>query len=310
MRPDSSVVEPAYLTYLLLGDEVQGHFSSVANGATIHHLNLKDLRSMVLPVLPDLITQRKIAAVLSAYDYLIENNTRRIALLEEMAQALYREWFVEFRFPGHETTEFVEDEQGRRPKEWEQTQVGKRVELRYGKALKADERKPGPYPVYGSGGIVGRHILPLSEGPGIIVGRKGNVGAVYWSDEAFFPIDTVYYVRSTLSLHYLFFNFQRQNFINNDAAVPGLSRNQAYSLPLLVPEPSVLQQFDVVIEAIFGDVKSLNSRNANLRSTRDLLLPRLISGELDVSELDIRLSGSLTSFPYVSEDDQFEQAPS
>jgi len=123
----------------------------------------------------------------------------------------------------------------------------------------------------------------LADGPGIIVGRKGNVGTVHWSDVAFHPIDTVYYVRTALPLHFVYFNLQRQNFLNNDAAVPGLNRNQAYSLPLLVPDESALARFESYCGMQLGLARVLARKNANLRATRDLLLPKLISGELDVS---------------------------
>src|SRR6266702_8488463 len=182
----------------------------------------------LLPVsIPPLPTQRKIAFILSAYDDLIENNTRRIAILEEMAQSLYREWFVHFRFPGHEKKRLVESELGLIPEGWEVVKLGDAIELAYGKALKADTRMAGDIPVYGSAGIVGYHYEGLIKGPGIIVGRKGNVGSVFWSDTDFFPIDTVFYIRSKVSLHYIYYNLKAQHFINNDAAVPGLNRNQA-----------------------------------------------------------------------------------
>ena len=198
----------------------------------------------LLPVfIPQLPTQRKIAAILSAYDDLIENNTRRIAILEEMAQSLYREWFVHFRFPGHEKKRLVESELGLIPEGWEVVKLGDVIELAYGKALKADTRVVGDIPVYGSSGIVGYHNEELIKGPGIIVGRKGNVGSVFWSDTDFFPIDTVFYVRSKVSLHYVFYNLSAQHFINNDAAVPGLNRNQAYSLPFLVPSGESFRHF-------------------------------------------------------------------
>ena len=176
----------------------------------------------LLPVtIPPLPTQRKIAAILSAYDDLIENNTRRIAILEEMAQLLYREWFVHFRFPGHEKKRMVESALGMIPEGWKVVKVGDSIEQAYGKALKADTRVIGEVPVYGPGGIVGYHDTALVKGPGIIVGRKGNVGSVFWSNSDFFPIDTVFYVRSEVSLSYLYYNLRAQNFINNDAAVPG-----------------------------------------------------------------------------------------
>ena len=102
IRPDRKKVDPAYLTYLLLGEEVQGTIHGLTNGVTVPHLNMEDVRTLPIPPLPLLPVQRRIAGTLSAYDELIENNQRRIQILETMARALYREWFVEFRFPGHE----------------------------------------------------------------------------------------------------------------------------------------------------------------------------------------------------------------
>jgi type I restriction enzyme S subunit len=287
IRPNRKVINPYYLVYLLLGEELQAKIHSLSNGATVHHLNMADIRSLGLPKLPPLPTQRKIAAILSTYDNLIENNTRRIAILEEMAQALYREWFVHFRYPGHEKKGMVESALGMIPDGWKVVKLGDAVELAYGKALKADTRVTGKVPVYGSGGIVGYHNEGFVKGPGIIVGRKGNVGSVFWSDYDFYPIDTVYYVRSKVSLHYLYFNLRAQNFINNDAAVPGLNRNQAYSLPFLLPSDEILAQFQELVSQFFKQTKTLTERNINLRRTRDLLLPRLISGEVDVEGLDI-----------------------
>ena len=168
------------------------------------------------------------------------------------------------------------------PEGWEVGKLQDYIELCYGKALKAEDRKEGPYPVYGSSGVVGFHSENLVASPGIIVGRKGNVGSVRWTDEPFFPIDTVYYVKTDVSLFYVFYNLQQQNFINNDAAVPGLNRNQAYSLPFILPSELQLKAFDEFIGPVFKAVRSLTKKNQNLRLTRDLLLPKLISGEVAV----------------------------
>jgi len=108
---------------------------------------------------------------------------------------------------------------------------------------------------------------------------------VHWSEAPFFPIDTVYYVATAMPLHYVYFNLQRQNFLNNDAAVPGLNRNQAYSLPLIVPAQEVLDALESQCQQLLGLARVLTQKNTNLRTTRDLLLPKLISGELDVSAL-------------------------
>jgi type I restriction enzyme S subunit len=171
------------------------------------------------------------------------------------------------------------------PEGWKARRLGDEIELAYGKALKAEDRRPGEVPVFGSSGIVGRHDESLVAGPGIIVGRKGNVGSVHWSESPFYPIDTVFYVVTGLPLQYVYFNLQRQNFLNNDAAVPGLNRNQAYSLPLIVPAAEPLAAFDGQCRGLLGLARVLAHKNENLRATRDLLLPKLISGELDVSAL-------------------------
>jgi type I restriction enzyme S subunit len=181
----------------------------------------------------------------------------------------------------------VETELGLVPEGWELKPLGDAIELAYGKGLKADARRQGQVPVYGSSGIVGYHDQALVSGPGVVVGRKGNVGSVFWCDVDFFPIDTTYFVVTSIPLRYVYFNLQHQHFINNDAAVPGLSRAQAYLLPFLVPAQSVLDQFDAIVAPMFDQVTNLTSKNVNLRCARDLLLPKLVSGEVDVSGLEV-----------------------
>ena len=285
LRAKPDVSDPAFVFYLayssILRDPAE---KSMAGASGRQRADVDAIRDLPVPS-PSVRDQRRIASVLSAYDDLIENNTRRIAILEEMARSTYEEWFVRFRFPGHENVRMVDSELGLVPEGWQARLLGDEIELAYGKALKAEDRVPGEVPVYGSSGVVGHHSTPLVSGPGIIVGRKGNVGSVHWCDVPFFPIDTVFYVKTLLPLHYVFFNLQRQNFLNNDAAVPGLNRNQAYALPLLVPSLEVLRSFEAQSAQLLGMARMLARKNVNLRETRDLLLPKLISGELDVSAL-------------------------
>lgn len=266
-------------------DTMKLRMQSISRGTTQDNLSLDKLLSFEIPT-PPLPTQRKIAAILSAYDDLIENNTRRIAILEEMVQALYREWFVHFRFPGYEQVALVDSDLGPIPEGWEVKQLGDVIELAYGRGLRKSDRVSGSYPVYGSSGVIGYHEESLVEGPGIIVGRKGNVGTVFWSDDDFYPIDTVFYVQTDVCLHYVYYNLQHQNFISTDTAVPGLSRNQAYFLPFLIPDTEIAREFQRFIGPIFQQVRNLRSRSDYLRHTRDLLLPRLVSGEVDVAGLD------------------------
>jgi type I restriction enzyme, S subunit len=255
------ILDSRFLLYWLQGPEFTNQVFQV-KGLTdmADYVNLRDQRRMRI-FAPPLDTQRKIAAVLSAYDDLIENNTRRIQILEEMAQAIYRQWFVEFKYPGHETIPLVDSgtEFGEIPQGWEVKKLGDVIELAYGKGLRKAERAGGPIPVYGSSGVVGYHNEALVEGPGIIVGRKGNVGSVFWCDTDFYPIDTTYFVRTVLSLHYVYYNLRHQNFLNNDAAVPGLSRNQAILLPFVVPSQELLEQFEKINSLLFAQILVVRS---------------------------------------------------
>ena len=270
--------DPRFLSYFLKTLHLE-NFDTGASNPTLNRNHLHKIKVRF----PKLETQKKIAAILSAYDELIENNQRRIALLERMAEELYRECFVRLRFPGYAQATF---EKGV-PVGWREKQLGEILELCYGKALKENERESGDYLVFGSSGVIGTHNKALVNQPGIIVGRKGNVGSVHWSDRGFYPIDTVYYVKSDISNFYLFFLLQSMNFLNNDAAVPGLNRNQAYSNKFYLPLEPLIQKFASEAEKMFALKQKLARQNENLRTTRDMLLSRLISGKLSVERLDL-----------------------
>ncbi len=283
-----------YLRYLIGSPLFTDYIRPIVTGVNVPHISGNQVLgfSFSLPPLP---TQRKITSILSSYDDLVENNLRRIMILEEMAQNLYREWFVKFRFPEYQHARFTDSPLGRIPEGWEAAPLGDVLELKYGKALKKEDRHGGNVPVYGSSGIVGQHDVPLVDGPGIIVGRKGNVGSVFWSEEDFYPIDTAYFVKSKMPLKYLFYDLQTKNFLNNDAAVPGLNRNQAYSLKTLTPPEELMTRFCQFADDFERQAAILRFHNTALRRTRDLLLPKLISGEVDVSELDIAVPEEATA---------------
>jgi type I restriction enzyme, S subunit len=310
IRP-SAALDHRFVYYNLRSIGQSRGFDQFFTGATIKHLPLEKLAKVEVTV-PPLPVQRRIAGILSAYDELIENSQRRIRLLEDMARALYREWFIHFRFPGNEPSphpspkgrgslpsppvrragdegaaKLVPSALGNIPQGWEVKKLGDILELNYGKALKKEDRREGEFPVFGSSGQVGTHDTSLVKGPGIIVGRKGNVGSVFWCDEDFYVIDTAYFVTSALPLRFLFYVLPTLNFINSDAAVPGLSRNQAYTLEAAVPPAALLTKFCELAETFEKQASTLQRQIQNLRRTRDLLLPRLLSGECHISTTPI-----------------------
>jgi type I restriction enzyme S subunit len=165
--------------------------------------------------------------------------------------------------------------------------LGEVLELAYGKALKEEERRPGPVPVFGSNGQVGWHDEPLAKGPGIIVGRKGNPGTVTWAPTDFFAIDTTFYVvpnTECRSLYFLFYALQAHDLpsLAADSAVPGLNRNLVYSNLQLIPPPAVLEAFDELVKPLFEQQHRNDLESHTLAALRDALLPKLIRGEMRV----------------------------
>jgi type I restriction enzyme, S subunit len=227
---------------------------------------------------PPLSEQNRIVSILSTYDDLIENNRRRIQLLEQAARLLYKEWFVRLRFPGHEHSKIINGI----PEGWKKKTLGEFAPLKYGKALKEDNRISGTFPVYGSSGIVGSHIKALVSGPTIIVGRKGNVGNVYWSSDDCWPIDTVYYIDTSNSNFFLYYALQSMSFISTDVAVPGLNRDFAHSRNIILPENKILQLFEDTVIPLHKQMDILRDKILKLHKARDLLLPRLMNGEIAI----------------------------
>lgn len=281
IRPDTRKVVSEYLCYLLLTPSMQGLLAGKSGGATVHHLNMRDIRSLSIPSLPDLATQRRASGVIKAYDDLIATNQRRIQLLEDAARRLYREWFVQLRFPDHESVPVRDGV----PEGWRRAAFGDLANLNYGKALKASERKEGQVPVYGSSGIVGHHSHALVESGSIIVGRKGNVGSLYYSQVPCFPIDTVFFIRPEQASFLLFLALQQLTFNSSDAAVPGLNRSYASSLPIIWPDTATHEMFETQARPVFEQIQTLTTTNLELAKARDLLLPKLMSGQLDVSRV-------------------------
>jgi type I restriction enzyme S subunit len=233
--------------------------------------------------------QHKIVSVLSTYDDLIENNTRRIEILEEMARRLYEEWFVHFRFPGHEEVSFKESELGGIPEYWEVGTLQDVIVLQRGFDLPVKKRTPGDFPIVSATGVSGTHVEAKIDGPGVVTGRSGSIGKVMYVHGSYWPLNTTLWGKafplgSSLFAFYTLSAIDLKGF-NVGAAVPTLNRNDIHGLPVILPAKEVVQLFDQVAGPIHELVVTLEKKNANLRTQRDLLLPKLVSGEIDVSDI-------------------------
>ncbi len=275
IRVDRDKADPGYVGRIVESDTYKKFVLSHVGGAAQPNANARVLSSFMLPI-PPKSAQTHIASILSVYDDLIENNRRRIQLLEQAARLLYKEWFVHLRFPGHEHVKIKDGV----PEGWEKKPLSEVALLNYGRSLKKDDRLPGSVPVYGSSGIVGTHNQATVNGPTIIIGRKGNVGSVYWSSEDCVPIDTVYYVQSESCSLRLYYALRTLPFISTDVAVPGLNRDFAHSRLILTPSSSYHRLFENTVGPFHQQIAILRRQNAKLERALDLLLPRLMSGEV------------------------------
>lgn len=285
---DPAKADPVYIGAIVESRDYKEFVVRNAGGAAQPNANAQILTSYQLR-LPDLPTQRRIASILSAYDDLIENNTRRIAILEEMARRIYEEWFVRFRFPGHEQVKMVESELGLIPERWATCRLDDVLVLQRGFDLPRQARTEGSFPIISATGENGTHKEFRVRGPGVVTGRSGSLGTVMYVECDFWPLNTTLWVKefkvgSPLYAFYVLQSIDLAGY-NSGAAVPTLNRNDVHGFLVLKPTPNVLLHFDAIAGPMLTLKRRLEQKNANLRTARDLLLPKLISGELDVSTL-------------------------
>ena len=270
-RPGSDL-DPRWLSYFI-NEAARGHISAHLVGAVQQHFNVSSAKSMELQ-LPDIEEQRAIAEVLGALDDKIAANSRVIKAANALAAA---EWA---RCAASVTS----------------AQPLRDVALlHYGKALPARDRTPGPVEVVGSGGPSGSHNRALIDGEGVVVGRKGTVGAVYWLHGPHFPIDTTYWVEpiAKVGLHYLYYALRSARLaeMNSDSAVPGLNRDEAYAQPISVPDPKAHERFEERCRLLFDQVAQRTAESGRLADARDALLPLLMSGKVRVKDAEKIVEG-------------------
>jgi type I restriction enzyme, S subunit len=292
LRAFEGISDGRYLTHLARWCQRTGRWLAVASGTGILNIGQKRARGVRVPA-PPLGIQRKIGAILTGYDDLIENNNRRIKIVEEMAQRLYREWFIDFRYPGHESVPLVDSELGRVPRGWGLGVLDDLLVLQRGFDLPKARRRDGAVPVIAATGRHGSHNQGRVNGPGVVTGRSGSLGTVLYIVEDFWPLNTTLWVkeyrRSTPEVAYFLLQSLGLSGYNSGAAVPTLNRNDIGKLPQLLPSKSLVDQFSEYARNIFVLVQTLQRSNDFLRTTQTSLLPGLISGEIDVADLDIAL---------------------
>ena len=281
-RLNSQKVIPKFVKYVLKSKNYMGFINNYISGAAQPGINAPTLGSFSFLMPKEKFLQQKIAKILSNYDDLIENNNRRIKILEEMAQKIYKEWFVDFKFPGHETATF------------KQNRLSDEVMPRKGKNITKATIKKGNVPVV-AGGIEPAyyHNQSNTTSPVITISASGaNAGYInlyyqdIWASDCSF-IDSsmtpyVYY-------YYLLLKYNQTKVTNmqRGAAQPHVYPQDLAQLKINTIDEKVIKEFNTLITPIFEQIKNLSIKNKNLKQTRDILLPRLISGEIDVENMEV-----------------------
>lgn len=302
IRPNVQKVNPQYLVYYLLSPKPQYELLGTANGATVAHVNLPAIRNLKIE-LPEKSVQDKIGTILVTYDDLIENNQKQIKLLEEAAQRLYKEWFVDLRFPGHENTKIVDGV----PEGWSKSTVSEvSAVLRRGISPKYNENARGivinqkcirqtivsydeartqekKYPAELE--LKEADIAICSTGAGTL----GRVGQIYEVRENTTLDSHVTLIRANekIGQQYLFWSLKMQQDYLMSAGKGStnqleLSRETIGNCKILMPEQKIAEQAEKNFVAIHNKMKECSMQIARLREARDLLLPKLMSGEAEV----------------------------
>lgn len=280
LRSNGEIVDARFLYQILKSEYYRPYFKQYCTGSAQPQLPIKNFSQIYLNV-PDIKTQHRIADILSVYDNLIENNQKQIKLLEEAAQRLYKEWFVDLRFPGHEKTKIVDGV----PEGWRRGLLKELISVNYGK----DHKKApddGNIPVYGSGGLMRKCNKSLFSGEAVLIPRKGSLNNIMYVDETFWTVDTMFYATMkqphTAVFVYFFVKAFDMYSMNIGAAVPSMTTKILDAMDVVIPDKETLEKFDKLTKTYFNKIKTLQGQNERLKIARDLLLAKLMSGEVEV----------------------------
>ena len=288
LRPGDDV-NNKYLYYILSSPEFYRKADLVALGAAQRTISLKNLRNMEVN-LPSRPVQDKIASILSAYDDMIDNCKKQIALLEEAAQRLYREWFVDLRFPGHEITPIGENGL---PKGWQKLFISVPFTIKYGKNLSTKLiSQEGRSPVYGASGCIGYyHTNNVSDYTVLITSRGNSSGRVHRTfHKKSFVTNNSFIVSPKLEYNYIPLSYIFYSLKNIDltrfktgSAQPQLTNASINNVEYLLPNNSILKTFGIICDAYLVKIAVLKRLIEQCNVTKSIVLPRLISGQIAIN---------------------------
>ena len=291
IRPNKALVNPAFLTYFLLAPKQQYNLLSTANGATVAHVNLPTIRNLKLE-LPNLDVQRRIAEVLSRYDALIENYQRQIKLLEEAAQRLYKEWFVDLRFPGHQSTPIINN----LPQSWQKKKLGEILVFfdKKRKPLSSMQRMSMEkiFPYYGAATLMDYVDDYLFDGIYLLLGEDGtvitpeNYPVLQYVWGKFWVNNHAHVLRGAdgISTEYLYMMFKEMPIsdVVTGAAQPKISQGRLSEKSIILPSIELIQKWSSITKPFFDSIRNKSEQIRNLSEARDRLLPKLMSAEIEV----------------------------
>lgn len=309
-RPDTTQCDPHFLMYSMMGPNVQAELRSLGSGATVEHLRVPDCEKITV-LCPPLDEQRKIGVCLSSIDDLIENNRRRVAVLEEMARTIYREWFVRFRYPGHEDVPLVDSPLGPIPEGWKWTPVSGAVEInpriKFDKSIDhpfftmgdlddrsmscrpSETRHGGSGSKFEQGDTLFARITPCLQN-----GKTGLVQSLHKGVVGMGSTEFIVLRGANVGEAFTYCLAREDGFRQHAiASMSGASgrqrvRNECFdSYMVAVPSSGVADQFEKTVKPLFHLVRALHDGSEQLASLRDMLLPKLVTGQIDVSSLDL-----------------------
>lgn len=279
----NELAEQDYLYYNIFSKKFIDYVNSIHTGSAIPHISQKQIEDYKI-LLPNLETQRRIASILSSLDRKIELNNKINADLEEMAQAIFKNWFVDFE--PFKDGRFVDSELGMIPEGWKVGTLEDLITIKYGKDHKKLE--DGTFPVYGSGGLMRFVNSWLYDGESVLIPRKGTLDNIMYVCEKFWTVDTMFFSVPKMDyvMKYVYNYIKRFDFskMNEGTSVPSNTVARLNKMPILIPTHEILEMYDETLCPNYNKRKMKDKESRALSLLRDTLLPRLMSGELEVPE--------------------------